>query len=684
MEKIKDSQFTLRYNKVMFITFLVVISILVALSAIQIDSQTEKDDVQLVERVKDRSVSIDNLIVSITDHLNLIQTRAENFFLDSYQIDNSKLFRALSSIDDNYYSLDNIPSPYLQRNIGNLTGMGNPANFSPSLKAELAMALGLNSLFQAAKDNIPNAAWVYYISKNYFINIYPWEHSDQNKFTERAYKQIFYNWGTPAVNSSKKIYWTPAYIDDFGKGIMVTAAKPIYRDEEFLGIVAIDITLKELTTYVKYFKGKSGTLMIVNEQNQMIAHPTLALSESDTLLTLKHVLPESLQSAVDSFFKKKPLQIARKKGYSYTWYEMKNAPWRIIFILYEKNIFIRIISMIEIVFFILLVALIVMLCTTRKITLHEFIYPAESLVRHIAKESGNIASPVPDHVPEPWVFWFTEVSRIFKENRLLIEEIIETTASNERMESELNLAREIQLGTLPTNFPFEPEVYAYLVPAREVGGDLYDFFFIDNNHLCFTVGDVAGKGVPAALFMVIAKKLISNNAHLGGAHLSPANIMTQINEMLYRDNPNATFVTLFIGILNVQTGVLRYSNGGHVPPIFSSCDNDPCYKKELSGPVVGVIPGIIYKDISISLQSGEAIFLCTDGVTEAMNEDDKLFGDKRLLDDFIRLKDSSCKEVVDGILQEVRHHAGTTPQSDDIAMMMIRWCSEIEIKDICS
>jgi sigma-B regulation protein RsbU (phosphoserine phosphatase) len=258
-----------------------------------------------------------------------------------------------------------------------------------------------------------------------------------------------------------------------------------------------------------------------------------------------------------------------------------------------------------------------------------------------------------------------------------IKQLVETTATNERIESELNIAREIQLGTLPKDFSFEPErkaleIYAYLVPALEVGGDLYDFFFIDDDNLCFTVGDVAGKGVPAALFMVITKKLVSSNARLGCGR-SPAEMMTNINEMLCKENPSAMFVTLLIGILNVKTGELRYANGGHVPPIFSPCGEAPAYRKDLSGPVVGVIPGVTYREIVAVLEPGAAVFLCTDGVTEAMNEKDELFGEKRLLDEVTILRDASCRQIVDSLLNTIRLHAGTTPQSDDIAMLMIRW-----------
>lgn len=268
-----------------------------------------------------------------------------------------------------------------------------------------------------------------------------------------------------------------------------------------------------------------------------------------------------------------------------------------------------------------------------------------------------------------------------------IKKLIDTTVKNERIESELSVAREIQLGSLPTNFSLfvekEVEIYAYLLPAREIGGDLYDFFIIDDEHICFTVGDVAGKGVPAALFMVIAKKLISSNPIKGEGKTSPGKTMDYLNEILCKDNPSATFITLFIGILNVKTGAMCYANGGHVPPIFSDLDGETSafYRKEISGPVVGVIPGIHYKDITVSLQPGGTVFLCTDGVTEAMNKEEELFGDQQLLENFMRMKDikeKSCKEVVEGILYEVKKHADGEPQSDDIAMMMVRWRGAVD------
>ena len=286
-----------------------------------------------------------------------------------------------------------------------------------------------------------------------------------------------------------------------------------------------------------------------------------------------------------------------------------------------------------------------------------------NLLKQLPVASGNEAG----RLAQGFGFMITEL-------QANIRKLIKTTASNERMESELNVAQEIQMGTLPTVFHFEPEreeldIHACLIPARETGGDLYDFFFIDDEHLCFTLGDVADKGVPAALFMVITKVLVKISAQ---GNPSPAEMMERINEILCQDNPNGMFVTLVIGILNVRTGELRYANGGHNPPIFSNIGSGSYYKKEWSGPVAGAMPGMEFTEISMTLKPGQAVFLYTDGVTEAMNEEEELFSDERLLSEFSLVEEQSCAAVIARILDRVKDHVGSAPQSDDIAMMMIR------------
>ncbi|MCK5232023.1 MAG: CHASE2 domain-containing protein [Desulfobulbaceae bacterium] len=245
----------------------------------------------------------------------------------------------------------------------------------------------------------------------------------------------------------------------------------------------------------------------------------------------------------------------------------------------------------------------------------------------------------------------------------------------QRIESELNVARDIQMGFLPKTFPPFPEhkefdIFASLIPAREVGGDLFDFFFIDADHLCFSLGDVSDKGVPAALFMATTRTLVKTSAKYCP---SPAEMMTRINDALCQDNPESMFVTLVIGVLNIRTGKIIYVNGGHNPPLLIGKDGDVSYKRDKSGPMVGAMAEIPYKEISFTLAPENAIFLYTDGVTEAMNENDEQFSDKRLLQEVTALQAQPVEKVISEIFKKVRKHAGARSQSDDITMLMIRY-----------
>ena len=255
-----------------------------------------------------------------------------------------------------------------------------------------------------------------------------------------------------------------------------------------------------------------------------------------------------------------------------------------------------------------------------------------------------------------------------------IQDLINITAARQRIESELGIAREIQLGMVPKTFPglleFDHvDLYATLQPAKEVGGDLYDFFQLDNNHVIFTLGDVSDKGVPAALFMVVTRTLIRV---FSGKDVSPARMMTSINNVLSSDNPRSMFVTLVIGILNIQTGRVVYANGGHNPPIIISRDGARFIegKKE---PLVGAMPGIIYSNRTLTLSNEQGFMLYTDGVNEAMNKEGKQFSNQRMLDEVSKDRDLPPETIVHNLLDSIKKHADSAPQSDDIAMLMIKF-----------
>lgn len=260
-----------------------------------------------------------------------------------------------------------------------------------------------------------------------------------------------------------------------------------------------------------------------------------------------------------------------------------------------------------------------------------------------------------------------------------ISQLVKTTADNERMNGELNAAKTIQLGLLPKVFPpfidrKDIGIYASLEPAKKVGGDLYDFYFVGEDRLCFTIGDVSGKGVPAALMMAITKTLIKMSA---GKYENASDIMDEVNKAIAADNPQTMFVTLFIGILDLKTGRVTYSNGGHNPPILVSTQRLCQYIKKISGPLVGVIDDASYNELSLDLSPGEALFLYTDGVTEAQNPAKEFYTEERLLEKVSTLATADCEQTVAGIKTDLKDFVGVEPQYDDIAMLMVRYRGRI-------
>lgn len=256
-----------------------------------------------------------------------------------------------------------------------------------------------------------------------------------------------------------------------------------------------------------------------------------------------------------------------------------------------------------------------------------------------------------------------------------IQDLIKIAASRERIESELSIAREIQLGMVPKTFPAFPEhkefdLYATLKPAREIGGDLYDFFLIDDENLCFTLGDVSDKGIPSALFMVVTRTLIRT---LSEKNFSPCDMMYNINNILSVDNPRSMFITLIIGVFNIKTGKITYANGGHNPPIVIPPNGDVFYKKGSNEPLVGAMPDMPYSNHSFILSPQESFFLYTDGVNEAMDPNDEQYSNEKLLSQIERNKDKSANELIEIVLGTIKDHSQTAPQSDDIAMLMIKY-----------
>jgi sigma-B regulation protein RsbU (phosphoserine phosphatase) len=245
-------------------------------------------------------------------------------------------------------------------------------------------------------------------------------------------------------------------------------------------------------------------------------------------------------------------------------------------------------------------------------------------------------------------------------------------AQKDRMQGELDVGREIQMSMLPRQFPETGQcrVDAVLQPAREVGGDLYDVFEIGPDLLCFGVGDVSGKGVPAALFMAMAKVLIRSRA---ASDPSPASILTHLNEELGRDNEQCMFLTAWFGILNIRTGEVTFTNAGHNRPWIRGRDGSVRSCEEIHGPVIAAAEGLVYGESHLQLSPGDQLILYTDGVTEARSPDHELYTDERLERLLRDTPANNARDRVKSTVSSVWEFQADAEQADDVTVLVLEF-----------
>ena len=249
------------------------------------------------------------------------------------------------------------------------------------------------------------------------------------------------------------------------------------------------------------------------------------------------------------------------------------------------------------------------------------------------------------------------------------------TADKERIGAELSLATRIQAAMLPHVFPPFPErtefdLYASMDPAKEVGGDFYDFFLVDDDHLCMLMADVSGKGVPAALFMMVCKIILQSVAMLGG---SPGEILNKTNEAICSNNEAQMFVTVWVGILEISTGRLTAANAGHEYPVIKKPDGRFEVFKDKHGLVIGAMDGMVYREYELQLEPGSKLFLYTDGVPEANDADNRLFGMERMLAALNADPDAVPEQILKNVRGAVDDFVKDAEQFDDLTMLCMEY-----------
>ena len=256
-----------------------------------------------------------------------------------------------------------------------------------------------------------------------------------------------------------------------------------------------------------------------------------------------------------------------------------------------------------------------------------------------------------------------------------IENITSITSEKERISTELNIAKVIQESSIPNTFPAFPnrldfDIYANMTPAKEVGGDFYNFYLIDDENLAIVIADVSGKGIPAALFMMVTNILINERLLTGN---SVKDALTIINKRIFAHNVANMFVTVWLGKLNLKTGVLTYTNAGHNDPII--CKNNSNFEllKSPHNLVVGAMGDVIYSEQKVKLNKGDKLFLYTDGINEAINTKNELYGINNLIKTLNDNKNMSCQTIIDNVKKSVFTFAGEAPQFDDMTMLCLEY-----------
>ncbi|MBI5820599.1 MAG: SpoIIE family protein phosphatase [Verrucomicrobia bacterium] len=484
-----------------------------------------------------------------------------------------------------------------------------------------------------------------------------------------------------------KAIWTDPYYDEGGgETMMCTYSVPLFRESNgqrvFVGVVTADVQLEHLVEIVSSIKlYKTGYAFLLSQNGQFICHPNQDYVFKESIFSLADDLGEKQWRQIGIKMLRGGEGLARShmpnsKSMSWLYYAPVSSGWSVGILFPEDEILANLQAMNRVVFWIgaigfgLLLAVVFVL--SRGVT-----RPIRTLAlqtHEIAR--GNLDLMVPPLRSRDEV---GDLSQSFENMRLALKEYVanlaSTSAAKERIESELKIARTIQRSFLPKRFPPFPDrtefdIYATLQAAKEVGGDLYDFFLLDENRLFFSIGDVSGKGVPAALFMAVAKTLMKGVAE---QKLTPSQVLTKVNHELYVDNEQMLFVTVFCGILDLRTGELQFTNAGHPPPLLVRQSSGVSWLDLPKGVLLGVTEKPEYETWSITLGPQDKLFIYTDGVTEARSATGDFFGDDRLRVLVEKLAGSSPKELVEGVVAEAQNHTGKAPQWDDITALCIRY-----------
>lgn len=522
----------------------------------------------------------------------------------------------------------------------------------------------------------------YFKEKGHYFSAFSLHENDTIVTTQEGsskYQYFYFDWYQQAKLRQAPC-WTEPYNDDNpGSGVAATETitsycKPLWdRKGTFVGVMSVDITLSWLSKTISAVKPYPNSYSIMlGRGGTYFVHP------DSTKLSVQTIFTETLEKPNPKLTALGKAMLAGEEGMmelnidgkdSYVFYKpLGDTGWSTAIICPESDIFGGYVRLQRIVMGILIIGLLLMLWTLSKILSRE-LQPLGMLAKQAETiADGNFNETLPETTRMDEIGKLTHSFRNMQASLVkYIDELTVTTANKERIEGELRIAREIQMGMVPRLFPAFPErddidLYASMAPAKEVGGDLYDFF-IQHNKMYFCIGDVSGKGVPASLFMAVTRNLFRVVAQ---QELPPGEVARQINDTLSEDNEQGMFVTMFIRVLDLKTGKLDFCNCGHNPPVYKG----EFLEMEANAPL-GLFGGLEFTGEAIDDIEDNMMLFYTDGLNEAENMSHEQFGDDRLLD-FMRHKATTAKATILGIQDAVANFVGEAEPSDDLTMLCLK------------
>jgi len=564
---------------------------------------------------------------------------------------------------------------------------------SKEQKEELSYLSALDDIFKSARRYNEELAQVYYAAADGLYIKY----TDRGTYDE-DYDAREREWYQRAVESPGEVIWIETYVDYAGR-LCITAAKAVKdASGQVAGVAGVDVEFSDLAEQiVADGLGDTGNSILLGDTYNLIAAKNMLDEDFDPSFeahfdepdTVKENLTDGDSSAFFAYMDGQCYYIASQKLTENSWIfctavkeeqilssiEQLEAVTQNVVETEWKSILRMIDSFIrwDVIAVILLAALSVFAAykVSRAVTLP--IRRMSAIVSGIG--AGDFDKKIPVESRDEVGAMARAFNRMQDNLKNFIESFRKVISENERIGSELGVATQIQADMLPRIFPPFPDkeevdIYGTMNPAKEVGGDFYDFFLTDDNHLAFVIADVSGKGVPAALFMVISKTLIKNRATQGG---TPAEILADVNDQLCEGNEADMFVTAWLGILDLQTGQIVAANAGHEYPAIRAADGTFTLMKEPHGLMLAAMEGVRYKNYDIQLEPGGGFFVYTDGVPEATDAQNRLYGTDRMLEALNLHKGASPITFMRDVRESTQAFVKTAPQFDDMTMVGLVW-----------